>query len=222
MKAFWGGEYYTFCGELFFSILPILAVIPYGLSCFDDRKNGYAKMIITRTGYRKYCVSKLITSFVAGGCAGIFPYILSFLIATQIYPLNYPNVLSWDSFIIERSLLSGYYYIHPFLYCIAFMWILFMVAGILSMLASIASYYLNVRLANLFLPYIVYCLQDVIFERLGIAKWAFKTLTFQAKNCGDLMDISYGQVMIYLLLHVVAIGGLFLWKTQRIETTTLS
>lgn len=220
-ESFLGGERFTFFSEIYFSILPILAVLPYGMSCFDDRKSGYADQVICRVGYKTYCISKLIASFLIGGFAVLFPYVLSFLITAQIYPMDFPNVQDGRSAITGRSLLINYYYVHPLLYALAYVLILFMIGGILAMMASLACYYLRIRLAILFAPYIFYSVQLVVFERFGILPWAFKPLAFQS-GYTRLEDVSYPEVLLYLLAHILIIGGLFIWKTRKIETTTLS
>lgn len=221
-ESFLGGEGYTFFGELFYSFLPIMAVFSYGTSYFKDKRDGYANLLITRIGKNNYFVSKLIASFLLGGTFCVIPYFVSLFASSLLYPANYPNVMSWDSPLIERSLMSGVYYVHPMIYMLAYSVIVFLVGGILALCALIASVYAKNEMVVIFCPYVLYALQEAVFMKMGLSKWALKILVFQAKYSGAIIDVSYIQVLAYLIFILTIEGGIFLWKTMKIEITSLS
>ena len=55
-----GGECVSVGYTLFFTLLPLLAVLPYGRSFSQEQKNGYLKVIIPRCGRTRYFASKWV------------------------------------------------------------------------------------------------------------------------------------------------------------------
>ena len=125
-----GGECVSVGYTLFFTLLPLLAVLPYGRSFSQEQKNGYLKVIIPRCGRTRYFASKWVATFLSGGVAVVLPLlvslgicalvlILSRLVDTFISrisltmlpvpkPHNTACVLSWEEARRWQSRSSGY------------------------------------------------------------------------------------------------------------------
>lgn len=78
-------KYSVFFSSFLMSIvtMPILSVLPFGLSYIEDKEYGIIKQIDMRINHRKYILSKFLVNGIAGGLAIIIPtIILSILIFT--------------------------------------------------------------------------------------------------------------------------------------------
>lgn len=56
-----GGQ--SFLPTLFYLLLPLICVIPYGASCFMDRHTGYQRVLSLKKGKAAYALSKYIATF---------------------------------------------------------------------------------------------------------------------------------------------------------------
>ena len=72
-EGFIGGEGYTFWNQLYFYLLPLLAVFPFGCSLFQDESTGYLKNVYTSVKKRDFLVAKGIVGFLSGAVCGAAP-----------------------------------------------------------------------------------------------------------------------------------------------------
>lgn len=219
-ESFLGGESYTFFPELYFSLLPILAALPFGASFYEDTKRGYSKYIISRTGKSRYLCGKVIVAIVVGGIAGVLPYVVSMLASSAIYPAYYPNALAMHALVQENTIFSGIYYVHPMVYAMVYAVLIFAVSGLLSFFAVISEGAASNIFVVLFIPYIAYTLQDVLFTKLGLTKWSLKAMIYPANNADQMTDISAWNIVAFLGCLYILLGGLFIWRTKWIDSMT--
>ena len=71
-----GTELQSPCNQLFYLLLPFLAVLPYGSQLFSEWNNGYAGQMIIRCGRRRYLTARGIAAFVSGGCVIAIPLLV--------------------------------------------------------------------------------------------------------------------------------------------------
>lgn len=72
-----GGEGVSLGSSLFFTLLPLLAAIPYGISFCNEKRNGYLKNIAVRCKKDEYYTGKYIATFLSGAFTVIIPLIAS-------------------------------------------------------------------------------------------------------------------------------------------------
>ncbi len=219
-ESFIGGESYTFWGEIYFSLLPILAALPFGASFFEDTRKGYAKYIISRKGKKPYLKAKAVAVILTGGLAGALPYVVSFLVTSLLYPAYYPNALVWDHLIGEATIFSNLYFTHPFLYVLIYAGILFMVGGLLSLTAVVFAEFVNNILLVLFIPYILYTLQDAILTKIELSKWSLKVIVDPSRYGGELHYASPWNLVVFLGALYLLLGGFWIWRTRKIDWMT--
>lgn len=149
-----GGEHSSLGFTLFFTLLPILAVIPYGWSYFMENKAGYVKAIVTRSGKWQYFLSKYTATFTAGGLVILIPSVINILIVacfvpaitpTKLYPLYYG--------VIHGSLWSELFYSYPIIFVVLYLILMFIFAGLFATMSLAISFYIKNRIAILLMPF---------------------------------------------------------------------
>ncbi len=146
-----GGDYASVFLQLFYTILPILAVIPYGTSFYTEYRRGYLKNIYTRVNRFKYLSAKYIVAFISGGVVGAFPLILSWIICSMYLPNLPQNPLMLQTAIMNTSMWKEFYYNVPFIYAMLYTLLTFIYSGIFGVLAiCVSTISKNIFIASLF------------------------------------------------------------------------
>lgn len=149
-----GGEHSSLGFALFFTLLPIIVVLPYGWSYFTENRAGYVKAVVTRGGKWQYFLSKYIATFTAGGLVILLPLLLNFIIVscfvpaitpTKLYPLYYG--------VIHGSMWSKMFYTNPFIYVVLYLVLNFIFAGVFATMSVAISFFIKNRIAILLIPF---------------------------------------------------------------------
>lgn len=218
-ESYLGGEGFTFFWELYLSLFPILAVMPFAGSFYQDIEGGYIKNLCSRVSKEKVLFAKYIAVFVSGAIAVIFPLIVSMAVNALWYPAQSPNALTMRSAMSSIYVFSEYYYTHPMVYHVIYFVVLMLFGGVLASLSLLATYYLNNILLVLFVPYLFYTAQDLLFQRMQLAGWSIKKIinsqdnpVFPSLKTWQSMSISF------LVLFVITFFGFLLigWKRDCI------
>ena len=69
-----GGNFGQVERDIFFLLLPILAILAYAWSYHEEKKSGYIRNVVCRTGRKAYFFSKYASAFAAGFTAILIPY----------------------------------------------------------------------------------------------------------------------------------------------------
>lgn len=156
---------------LYYLLIPILAVLPYADSFYQDEKSGYAKSILSRTDKKYYYTAKYTSVFLSGGSAVVIPLLINLGASALLLPALRPQV-STSFFAINASSMWGdLFYSHPFLYVFLFLAIDFVFSGFLATIALIVSFFVEHRFIVLFSPFLVYLFFYSLFTFLGLDSW---------------------------------------------------
>lgn len=117
-------------GFLYFLIIPILAVLPFGTSYFSDQASGFLKGLYTHTSRRDYLTAKYIAAFCSGGFAVVLPLILNLLCALVLLPNLTPQSVFQNNGICAANLFYQIYFSHPVIYIVLFLGADFVMGGI--------------------------------------------------------------------------------------------
>lgn len=151
-----GGEFYSFPGQLLFTLLPIIAMLPFGVQLHIDSKNGYLKNLLTRKPKWQVILSYYITTFCSAFTVCVFPFFLNLFVNAALYPSLLPQASSGS----YRPLFSGVgvalFYRHPYIYsCLYILFIGVFMALLACVGLAVATFIKNAFLALLF-PFISY------------------------------------------------------------------
>lgn len=72
-------------GEALIFLLPLVSTLPYAASWLDERKNGYWKAYMVRTGRERYVLSRILANALGGGLSCLLGYWLAYLFLALIY-----------------------------------------------------------------------------------------------------------------------------------------
>lgn len=130
-----GEDFVSPYGMIFYLILPLLSAWPYGSSYFQEKKNGYASQMITRSGKQNYLGAKWVASFLIGAVVIAIPLLLNLMLDALICPLGRVNVLSLTTGVMQRWFLYQLFYTHPILYMLSGILLGAMWGGVCSVIA---------------------------------------------------------------------------------------
>ncbi len=210
-----GGESHTVQPTLYFMLLPLLAVFPYGDSFFMDEKSGFVKNLFLKTEKRNYFVSKYIAVFLSGGCAVVLPLLLNLVLTAATLPSLIPQPGAQTFGIFSADMWSGIYYSHPYAYVFLYLLIIFLFGGFLAVLGLVVSFFVQNRFLVLLAPFVVCLFVHSIFNLVDLKQ--FDILNFLSPS--QMIDgIRFPIILGEMLLLAAATIGVFFGKGLHDDT----
>lgn len=148
-----GTEGRSLMQSLFYILIPVAAVLPFGTSFLTERKTGYHRNIAVRANMRFFYFAKSLSCFVTGFLVVVIPLILNFFIVSAVIPSSTPHI-NYDIYyvIYYGELFADLFYSQPLLYIILFIIVDGVFAGAISLMAFALSTKLINKYVVLFLP----------------------------------------------------------------------
>ncbi|MGN0317227.1 MAG: hypothetical protein ACI4E1_04735 [Lachnospira sp.] len=161
----WLGGGMTGFFTLYTTILPILIVLPFGISLYLDIKSGYIKNLMLRTSLKNYYKAKYIVNFIVGGIVAVFPLVLSFCMTAAVLPALNPigNCVG-----IGKSLYGIIYYKYPLLTIFLLFVLVYLLGGIYAVLPlAFSTFVRNILLLSL-IPFIIWYILSLASRYLPV------------------------------------------------------
>ena len=134
------GEATSLGSTLFYFIMPLLAVIPYGWSLCEEHESNYEQTIIQKSGRKKYYFSKFIATYLSGGFAVCVPLVFSLALTATVFPAITPDVYYDTAYgVFGQSLFSELYYTVPLIYVVCYVLLDFIFCGFFACLGTISA-----------------------------------------------------------------------------------
>lgn len=215
LEGWIGCEPFSPYNGMLFMILPLLAILPFGLSFYDEWKSGYCEHIITSRNIKEYIICKITVVFISGGIGAVFPLLLSLIVSACYLPAISTDVLALQSVLNDTYMFSFLYYDYPVFYALVYSLIVFVYGGIFSMLAFMVSRWMNNKFIILSFPLIVHVFLlyfDKIMEP-HISKYNFAIFVNPTQNTGtnDLKSL----IITTSILLIIIIGTSVLTNIRR-------
>lgn len=172
----WIGGTDTIYSKLFFLILPLLVVLPFSISFYQDCKSGYINFICVRTSQKSYFKAKFLSVFLSGGAVTVLPLILNFVLSAVIMPCLPVEEAAGASYVLPKSSLSYLFFEQPFLFNIVSLLIIFTFSGILATTTLMVTFYSKNIYTPMLFPFIL-CLVIMSFTDL-IQKYEWQHINF--------------------------------------------
>lgn len=151
-----GGESHTPGSADYFFLFPLLVSIPYGWSYCAEKRSGYVKHMVIRSGRMRFYFSKYIALFLSGGLAMVIPLLFNFLLTAMFVPAVMPDPSYITAYGIgPGSFLSMIFYSHPFVYVFLYLLIDFLFGGLIACLSFAASDFVKNRVVVTLLPFFI-------------------------------------------------------------------
>lgn len=153
--------------EMYFYILPVLAVYPAAMIYFRDRKSGYLKNLYTRCSKKKCLLAKYIAVFISGGIAAAAPLVFAFLTTALYAPARVP-----DSTVMNHlggaSMWADLFFTKPLLYVLGFLLMDFIYGGLFACFAMSLSEFVKHVFSVFISPFLLISAWGFICIQLGI------------------------------------------------------
>lgn len=214
LEGWLGTEIFSPYNQLFFLVLPILAVMPYGTSFYSEWNLGYANQLITRCGRKDYLQAKFVATFTSGGCIVAMPLFFNLVTAACFFPIIGSDPLALQSPVTNGDMWSGLFYEQPVLYALFYIGVDFLYGGIFSCLAMVSSMWISNRFGALIFPLIVNCTcyygVDNLFPILRSVNPAIFMFPSQPYNTNH-----FEYIVLVTGVLILGLGAIYIWKNRK-------
>ncbi|MCI9639902.1 MULTISPECIES: hypothetical protein [unclassified Emergencia] len=179
-----GGEPHSTGSQDYFLLFPLLISIPYGWSYCAERRSGYEKNVVIRTGRLRYYFAKYLALFLSGGLAMVLPQLFNFLLAAMFFPAVTPSAVYDTAYgISASSFMSMLFYTRPFLYVILYLFIDFLLCGLIACLCFVLSVLVKRPVMVTLLPFFLllgfsYLCQSFVYRSSTVIYTELSPMTF--------------------------------------------
>lgn len=193
--------------------MPVLAVLPYAGSFCQERKSGYCKNVLVRTGRFKYMVAKYISSFLAGGTAVTLPILIN-LMWTFTYKAYQKPMPGGNTNLTFGSgeLLGKLYFQNPFLYCGLYLIAIFIFCGGMAAVTLLVSTVCGNIFTVMLIPFLIN-----IFTTITVSykKASYLYSSFLDPSIGGYKYV-YGIVVCIAIVAVTFVGSTILQRKRDV------
>lgn len=215
-----GGEPFSLGSSIYFFVFPLLIALPYGWSYSEERKCGYRRMMITKTGKKKYYCAKYVAVFLSGGVAMVLPLIFNFWMTLLVVPAILPDVtMNMFYGVFGGSFLAELYYTVPFLYVAIYLFIDFVYCGFLVCICMVVSGIVRQKWGVVLIPFLlllfVHVITDYIYSDPSVAYKELSPLYFLRG-----VEVRYsfsGSIILLFAIGLLVISLIGIIKEYRNE-----
>ena len=204
-----GNELFPIQSYIFYLILPLLAVLPFGSSFFEDIKSGYIINVCTRVEKKIYFKAKYLAVFLSGGVTVVAPLLLNLVLSSMFMPAFIPDNGTVGT-ISPTTMAYEVFFTHPLVYVLMFIVIDFIFAGVMATLALSYTYFTEHRFGVMIVPFVFYFFIYSLTNLIDKTDYSlFFILNGGANN-------NYLPVYIlYFLLFFALSYVIFMWKGKK-------
>lgn len=195
---------------IFFLLMPVFAMLPFGTSYFTDGDSGFLKNIYSRCGRKEFLRAKYISAFISGGTAVVIPLILNVLCCLTLVPNLIPSTIYRQNGISPAMLFGSVYFTHPLLYIFIFLLIDFVIGGIFAGLTLAVSFLSDYKIVIAVIPFFIQLIIHVGCSLLGV--WDYSIVYMGQAGCGI---INPWVFLIYLTVGLLASWFVFTRRGER-------
>ncbi len=163
-----GNDIGTFAASLFYDLLPLICMLPFGIQYLIDKQNGYLKNLMIRVPAKAVITSYGVCTFIGAFVACMLPFLLSLLINSLLYPALLPESTALTLAAPSAMLFGTLYYTHPFLYCFLYSAITAIYEALLVLAGMAFGFLIKNIFFSLVLPFLFNFLASYIALSLHI------------------------------------------------------
>lgn len=166
-----GGNSHNVQQYIFYLLFPIIAMLPFAMSYFEDKKCGVLKNIVIRSDKKQYLGAKYIAVFISAGIAIVIPLLVNLLLTAAIVPSISPNIATFRYAIDGGSMWWRVFYTHPYVYLVLYLGINFLFAGCIAGTALIVATFTEHKFIVAISPFVVYIFLYAFFSVIEKENW---------------------------------------------------
>lgn len=204
-----GNELFPIQSYIFYLILPLLAVLPFGSSFFEDIKSGYIINVCTRVEKKIYFKAKYLAVFLSGGVAVVAPLLLNLVLSSMFMPAFIPDNGTVGT-ISPTTMAYEVFFTHPLIYVLMLIVIDFIFAGVIATLALSYTYFTEHRFGVMIVPFVFYFF---IYSLTNLIDKTDYSLFFMLN--GGANNNYLPVYILYFLLFFALSYVIFMWKVKK-------
>ena len=204
-----GNELFPIQSYIFYLILPLFAVLPFGSSFFEDIKSGYIINVCTRVEKKIYFKAKYLAVFLSGGVAVVAPLLLNLVLSSMFMPAFMPDNGTVGT-ISPTTMVYEVFFTHPLIYVLMFIVIDFIFAGVIATLALSYTYFTEHRFGVMIVPFVFYFF---IYSLTNLIDKTDYSLFFMLN--GGANNNYLPMYILYFLLFFALSYVIFMWKGKK-------
>ena len=204
-----GNELFPIQSYIFYLILPLLAVLPFGSSFFEDIKSGYIINVCTRVEKKIYFKAKYLAVFLSGGVAVVAPLLLNLVLSSMFMPAFIPDNGTVGT-ISPTTMAYEVFFTHPLIYVLMFIVIDFIFAGVIATLSLSYTYFTEHRFGVMIVPFVFYFF---IYSLTNLIDKTDYSLFFMLN--GGANNNYLPMYILYFLLFFILSYVVFMWKGKK-------
>lgn len=163
-----GAERISIASALFFTLLPIFAVLPAALSFQKEKKTGYLRVVMFRTGKLRYVISKSFGVFLSGFLVAFLPLVINVLTVSAFIPTTIPHVnYNFYTYVPFGGLWADLFFSVPWLYVLLYILLDSLTAGLLALAGFAISFFISYGVVAGLLPFFLCLVLDYISKALA-------------------------------------------------------
>lgn len=195
---------------LYFLVVPILAVLPFGTSYFSDMQSGFLKGIYMRISRKQYMRAKYIAVFLSGGIAVVVPLLANLLFALAMLPNISPATILPYNGLCSANLFYGLYITHPLAYIFLFLCLDFLMGGMFACIGLACSYLSDYKIIVAICPFFLQLAVHVVLTMLN--QQDFSSVYFMQSGNGI---TDWRIVLLYFVVGIGVSAAVFFKKGER-------
>ena len=204
-----GNELFPIQSYIFYLILPLLAVLPFGSSFFEDIKSGYIINVCTRVEKKIYFKAKYLAFFLSGGVAVVAPLLLNLVLSSMFMPAFIPDNGTVGT-ISPTTMAYEVFFTHPLIYVLMLIVIDFIFAGVIATLVLSYTYFTEHRFGVMIVPFVFYFF---IYSLTNLIDKTDYSLFFMLN--GGANNNYLPVYILYFLLFFILSYVIFMWKGKK-------
>ena len=211
LQAWIGTDYQFAYNEMFYTVLPILACLPYGGSLYTDMKTGYEKNICIKTSRSQYALAKGIAVFLSAFVSVALPLAMNLFVAAGFFPNFVPERLEFMSIgLRDIQMFTLIYSYHPAIYCVIFILIDALFAGAIALTSLSIARLAKSHFTAVVTPMVIYILSSMLLEGNQNNNWSVLGML----NPRQYLTTRWYQMLI-VYLAIFAVNSTIIWITSR-------
>lgn len=210
-----GADVTSFESNVFFFLIPIVAVLPYGWSLAGEMHSGYTKNIVCRMERKYYFISKYVAVFISAAVVVLIPLLINFLLLSLFLPSLKMEIIYPYGILGQRSMWSNIYYENPLLYTMLYIVLDTVFAGLIASVSTALAFFVKYKVPVMLIPFFAL----LFIDYLDMSLWndcEFSPIKFL--HALPVTNDRFGWVILLeAVILLIATMGTVLYKEGKYE-----
>lgn len=167
--------------NLFFMLLPILAVLPFSIQLLVDKKTNYSQFMIMKSGKYTYLFSMIIVSSISGFLVIFLPILINFFLFSLTFPAISPSPFIYYMYGLDwfDTLFYELHLSYPLIHALFYIFLSGLIGSLFAALATTLCLFFRYTLIILTIPLIINLITSLLSEffEIGISPMLFLNMT---------------------------------------------